>query len=185
MARYKGKSTLHQVYNINDYHPLDTRMLVPTYNDLLLEDNWLYNGESNAYNGMIVAVGGNTSDISKNGVYYLFDASNPRADDIPDVTKEASWHKLADQSELAAFATRFSEFAEVLASLDARLTALEEDSDVVTYGYRKDFPEAGEEGKLYIATDEHKSYVWIDNAGYLCVGEENHEIVEINGGTAD
>jgi hypothetical protein len=101
MARYTGKSILNQVYNINEYHPLDTRMLVPTYSDLTLESNWLIKGESNAFNGMIVAVGSNIVDTSKNGVYYLFDIKNPGADDIPDVTKEENWHKLVSLKDIA------------------------------------------------------------------------------------
>jgi hypothetical protein len=48
-----------------------------------------------------------------------------------------------------------------------------------------DFPEEGTEGKLFIATNEGSSYVWIDHVGYLCVGQENDEYVEINGGNAD
>lgn len=101
MARYTGKSILNQVYNINDYRPLDTRMLVPTYEDLVDEANWLVKGESNAYNGMIVAVGSNLKDLSKNGIYYLFDTKNPGSDDTPDVTKEENWHKLANLADLA------------------------------------------------------------------------------------
>lgn len=186
MSRYTGKSVLNQVYNINDYHPLDTRMLVPTYADLTMESNWLVNDESNAYNGMIVAVGSNKADPTKNGIYRLFDNNNPGADDIPDVTKEKNWHKLAELSDLNDIISGLSSLQSELDSLGARVTALENrESDVVPYGYRKDFPDVGEEGKLYIAADEQKSYVWMDDVGYLCVGEENYEFTEINGGSAD
>ncbi len=106
MARFRGQSTLKTVYNVDYYYPLDTRMLVPTYADLTLESNWLYkngSGESNAYNGMIVAVGSNTSDYTKNGIYYLFDKKNPGEDDVPDVTNPDNWHKVAEMSDLEAF----------------------------------------------------------------------------------
>ncbi len=96
MGRYTGKTVINYTYNVDDYRPLDTRMLVPTYDDLINESNWLIKGDSNAYNGMIVAVGSNTADLTKNGIYYLFDAEHPGKEDVPDVTKSDNWHKLGD-----------------------------------------------------------------------------------------
>lgn len=107
MARYKGKATLTNTYNVDYYAPLDTRMLVPSYADLIVEENWLINGESNAYNGMIVAVGTDT-DVSKIGIYYLFDSANPKAKDVPDVTNYDNWHKIAELSELNVLADRIT-----------------------------------------------------------------------------
>lgn len=96
MSRYKGKSTLATTYDVKYYGPLDTRLLVPTYADLTDPANWTIDGYgSNAYNGMIVAVGADT-DQSKNGIYRLFDANNPGAKDEPDVTNEANWHRIAE-----------------------------------------------------------------------------------------
>jgi hypothetical protein len=188
MGRYPGKTVINYTYNVNDYRPLDTRMLVPTYADLMLESNWTVKGESNTYNGMIVAVGSNTADLTKNGIYYLFDAANPSADDVPDVTNEANWHKLAELSELDAFVGRLSALQDELAALDARVTALEEGSDVITYGYRKDFPLVGEAGKMYVAEDLKRTYVWANNQ-YVVVGagfeEDDSGALLINGGSAD
>lgn len=97
MSRYKGKSTLTGTYDVKYYGPLDTRLLVPTYADLTDAANWTIDGYgSNAYNGMIVVVGANTSDPSKNGIYRLFDANNPGAKDEPDVTNEANWRRIAE-----------------------------------------------------------------------------------------
>jgi hypothetical protein len=183
MARYTGKSVLKNVYNVSDYHPLDTRMLVPTYADLTLESNWLVNGESNAYNGLIVAVGSNKADYTKNGIYFLFDKNNPGKDDIPEVTKEENWHKLASLSELSEVISQLQSLETELEGLGARLTAVEEKQTSV-FGYRTDFPTTGSEGRIYVAVDEQKSYVWINNAGYIGVGEDLDKIVEINGGTA-
>lgn len=97
MSRYKGKAVAISTYDVKYYGPYDTRMLVPTFADLLDESNWTIEGYgSNAYNGMIVVVGSNTDDISKNGIYRLFDINNPNPKDEPDVTKEENWHRVAD-----------------------------------------------------------------------------------------
>ena len=97
MSRYKGKSTLNSTYDVQYYGPLDTRLLVPTYADLTNAANWTIDGYgSNAYNGMIVVVGANEEDPTKNGIYRLFDANNPGAKDEPDVTNEANWHRIAE-----------------------------------------------------------------------------------------
>lgn len=71
--------------------------------------------------------------------------------------------------------------------IEARLTALENTSDVETFGYRSGFPEIGESNKLYVAVDEQKSYVWVDTQ-YLPIGGSSSEYVEPNviwGGSAD
>lgn len=188
--RYTGSSTLNQVYNINDYHPLDTRMLVPTYADLTLEANWLVKGESNAYNGMIVAVG---SDPSKNGVYYLFDAKNPGADDLPDVTKEENWHRLCNLSEVNNLIAQLSSIEGELSSLDSRLDAVEalieeggnSAPSTITVSKFSDLPEIGEENIVYIVEEENATYRWeSDTRKYLCIGRETPVIQIICGGNA-
>lgn len=90
-TRYIGSAILPSSYNVTDYHPLDTRQLVPTFAALTREDNWLYAGESIAYNGMLVVVG---NEEANKGVYYLFDKEKPGAEDIPDVTNPDNWYKL-------------------------------------------------------------------------------------------
>lgn len=170
MARYTGKSVLKNVYNVSDYHPLDTRMLVPTYADLTLESNWLVNGESNAYNGMIVAVGSNKADYTKNGIYFLFDKNNPGKDDIPDVTNPDNWHKLASLSELSEVISQLQSLETEIAGLEDRIEALEEDA-THTYGYRKDFPKDGQQNHMYIANDEHRTYVFVGGR-YLPIADQ-------------
>jgi hypothetical protein len=149
--------------------PLDSKALVQTFADLLDANTWLNNdGEIAAYNGMLTAVWLDKVDSvlsDKNGIYLLFDptvTSTRKA--TPDVTKEENWHKLVEIDDLT----------EKLAAIDERLTALEEDSDVITYGYRKDFPSVGEVNKMYVAADEGKTYIWF-NDDYLFVGGGDYE----------
>lgn len=125
MARYIGKlDPLTSSYNVTDYYPLDTRMLVPTYADLTLEANWVYEGASIVYNGMIVAVGSNTEDPTKNGIYRLFDEKNPSEYDIPVVTDEANWHKLCELSDLDDYVKNDDAFAALRTSVSNNQDAI-------------------------------------------------------------
>jgi hypothetical protein len=182
--RVRGEFTLDSNYDLSIRKPLDARSLVPTYESLMIKDNWMVDGKIAAYNGMIVAVA-DTNDASKNGIYFLFDQKCTSKLKSPDVEDPANWIKVGETSDISDFVNRVTTIESELDSIKSRLNVLENSSDIVTYGYRKIFPETGEEGKLYIAADEQKSYVWIDGVGYLCVGEENDEYTEINGGSAD
>jgi hypothetical protein len=152
---------------------LDSKSLVKTYAELLATNTWTVDGVVTAYNGMLTAVWLNTSDTSKNGVYFLYDPAVTTARKAPDVTNEANWHKLVEIDDLTS----------KLSAIDERLTTLEsEKSDVLTYGYRKDFPSIGELNILYAAADEGKTYIWF-NDQYIPVGcGEYEEPTEINGG---
>lgn len=101
MARHKGNFTIGTTYDNSYWGPLDSRQLVPTKADLILESNWIPQGQSShsAYNGMIVAVAGD-ADVSNNGIYRLFDLKNPGADAVPDVTSYDNWHKMVELSDL-------------------------------------------------------------------------------------
>ena len=149
--------------------PLDARSVVKTYTDLTAAETWTYDNTLVAYNGMLVAVYLD-SDSTKNGIYYLFDPAVTKPIDKPTVTNEDNWHKLSDADGLV----------DKLIALSDRITALEEEeSDVITYGYRTGFPATGEAGKLYVAADEQKSYVWF-NDDYLPVsGGTDYEEPEI------
>lgn len=155
--------------------PLDAKSLVKTYAQLTQISTWTYDDTLVAYNGMLVAVYLDTVSAN-NGIYYLFDPAVTKVLHKPDVTNEANWHKLADVDGLVA----------KLSAIDTRLTALEEkESDVVTYGYRSGFPAVGELNKLYVAADEGKSYVWINN-DYMPIGGGSYEEpTVIYGGSAD
>jgi len=159
--------------------PFDAKSLVKTYADLLAEESWLSDaGKNIAYNGMIVAVWLNKDDPARNGIYYLHDSTVTNTFKAPDVTNEANWHKLVEISDIT----------ERLAAIDERLAALENDEpDVITYGYRKNFPIEGELNKLYVAADEGKTYVWFGEE-YLAVGGSGGDYEEpkvIYGGSAD
>lgn len=154
--------------------PFDAKSIVKTYADLLLAETWSSEkGNIIAYNGMLVAVWLNTGDITKNGIYYLYDSTVTNTFKAPDVTKEENWHKLAEIDDLI----------DKLSAIDTRLTALEEESDVLTYGYRSGFPAEGEVNKLYVAADEGKTYIWFNN-DYLAVGSggDYEEPTMIHGG---
>lgn len=178
-------------YRYTGRGPFDAKSLIRTYNDLLKTETWTAKNNSNnqissAYNGMLVAVWLNKEDPDKNGIYFLFDPAVTSPLATPDVTNEANWHKLAEISELTSFANRLAELESEFKDLDSRLTALEEDSDVITYGYRSLFPTPGEPNKLYVAADVGKSYIWFNN-DYLPVGGDStyEEPTVIYGGSAN
>lgn len=187
MSRVIGSTNRNINYEVSIKKPLDARSLVKTYEDLLLESNWLNgSGKSIAYNGMLVAVA-NTNDVSKNGLYFLFDINCTTSLKSPDVTVESNWLKIGETSEISDFVERLNQIDTDLADIKGRLDALEEkEPDVVTYGYRSGFPTEGEANKLYVAADEGKSYVWF-NDEYLPVsgGSEYVEPAVIYGGSAD
>lgn len=154
--------------------PLDARSIVRTYAELTTAETWTYDNTLVAYNGMLVAVYLD-SDSTKNGIYYLFDPAVTKPINKPTVIDEANWHKLSDADGLV----------NKLIALSDRITALEEESDVITYGYRTGFPATGEAGKLYVAADEQKSYVWF-NDDYLPLGGSDYDEPDIiYGGSAD
>lgn len=174
-------------YRYSGKGPLDAKALVKTYADLLSESTWEVEGTASAYNGLITAVWLNKTDPSKNGIYFLYDETVTSGLKKPDVTKEANWHKLAEISDLVDFTARLSAIEADLTALDVRLTTLEEESDVITYGYRSGFPTEGEASKLYVAADEGKTYVWF-NDDYLLVSGgvgSYEEPTVIHGGSAD
>lgn len=176
MSLFDGSILLGSQYVYDGKGPFDTKMLVQTYEDLTTAETWLSNDgvSSLAYNGMLVAVW-RDSDINNNGIYFLYNGKRNNKD--LDVTDENNWHKLASIADLE----------NSLSEIDRRITALEEESDVITYGYRSGFPEKGEPNKLYVAADEGKTYVWF-NDNYLPVsgaGSEYEEPEVIYGGSAD
>lgn len=174
MALIDGNILLNSQYVFNGRGPFDAKMLVKSYADLLAPETW-YDTEGNslAYNGMLVAVWRDT-DLSKNGIYFLYNGSRNNKD--LDVANEQNWHKLVNVTDLE----------NSLSAIDNRLVSLEEkESDVVTYGYRKDFPTTGEQNKLYVAADLEKTFIWFDGE-YLLVGGGSYKEPDIIcGGSAN
>ncbi len=101
-------------YEVTVSRPYDARMLVPTYADLIIKDNWRATNPDTgeltnaiiAYNGMIVVVADKT-DMENSGLYILMDYN---AKKTPDVTIETNWIKIGDAD---------------LTLVEERLTALE------------------------------------------------------------
>ena len=194
MARVKGMITRSSNYEVSVKKPLDARSLVKTYEDLLLESNWLNSsGKSIAYNGMLVAVA-NTDDTSKNGLYFLFDINCTTTLKSPNVTNEANWLRIGDTSEISDLVDRIVKIDTELSDINDRLDALEADN-THPYGYRKDFPEVGQQNHMYIAADEHRTYVFVGGR-YLPIADqfdytdhdnnsETPEVRIIYGGSAD
>lgn len=179
--RVVGGFQMSSNYEVSIRKPLDARSLVPAYESLLIKDNWINSeGTVVAYNGMLVAVA-NTTDTSKNGIYFLFDPNCTSKLKSPNVEDESNWTKIGETSDISDFTTRLtniesqlSDITDNLTDLDARISALENESHVETIGYRADFPVTGEPNKLYVAVDEQKSYVWVNN-DYLPVGGSEYE----------
>ena len=71
-----------------------------------------------------------------------------------------------------------------LEEFDNRLSVLENEQKVHTYGYRVNFPSSGQEGHVYVAVDEKISYVWFNNE-YVPLESGYEEPQVIFGGTAD
>jgi hypothetical protein len=158
--------------------PLDAKSLVKTYSDLLNIDNWTVEGNLVAYNGMIVAVWLDKTELANNGIYYLFDPAVTSPVKKPDVTNPDHWHKISETVDLSSIETAISDHEE-------RLTALEDDNKLHTYGYRAGFPTEGQTGHMYVAVDEQKTYVWFNNEYIPVSGSEYEEPELIFGGTAD
>ena len=173
--------------------PLDSRSRVTKYDNLFKDATWKKSIKAadgttqeigTAYNGMIVAVWRNTEDTTKNGIYFLHDPNVIKTTVDPDYTKEENWHKLANLSEISTIISDLSSIQASLDSLEGRVSIIEEKQTAI-YDESEEFPETGVEGKIYIAAEEKKSYVWIDTLGYLCIGEDNDEPEIICGGSAD
>lgn len=197
MARTRviGEITRDSNYEVSIKKPLDARSLVKAYADLLNNDNWINaEGKSIAYNGMLVAVA-NTNDTSKNGLYFLFDVKCTSSLKSPDVTSEDNWLKIGETSEISDFVERINQIDTELSDIKDRIDALENEERAHTYGYRKDFPEVGKQNHMYIAADEHRTYVFVGNK-YLPIADQfdytdddnnpaTPEVRIIYGGSAD
>ena len=182
MARIKGALNATSNYEVQVRKPFDARLLVQTYDDLLNKENWYKSGttQSIAYNGMFVAVA-NTTDTSKNGLYFLFD---PTVSGIkaPNVDVESNWVRFGDTKDIEVLLSRISAIDESIALIEERIDSLEGNTPVEILERKDKFPEDGDTSKLYIAIDERKSYVWVDN-GYEPVGGSDAPTI-ICGGNA-
>lgn len=139
--RVIGGFNMSSNYEVSIKKPLDARSLVSDYEALLLKSNWVSSANKPiAYNGMLVAVA-NTSDTSKNGLYFLFDPNCTSALKSPDVTVAANWIKIGETSEINDFVSRLNTIEQALSSFDSRLTTLEQDKVIIRrdneYNYKK------------------------------------------------
>jgi hypothetical protein len=167
--------------------PVDAKALIKTYAELLKVETWQVTNESGAkintaYNGMITAVWLNKEDASKNGIYFLHDASVTSALDTPNVTLEANWHKIGGVDDLPGLAEQVTALQSELESVKSDVDDLQ-DSATVVVNLKSELPKPGIPGKIYVVTDEAMTYVWYNN-DYLPVGDggDNDEIQFIVGG---
>jgi hypothetical protein len=173
-------------YSYKGRGPLDAKLLVRTYADLLLPTTWVVDGIDSAYNGMITAVWLNNTDTSKNGIYFLHDSTVTTARGKPDVTNEANWHKLGSINDLSGLTDQIAKIQEGLEAVKNDVDELQEAATVVIEPGNS-LPETGTSGKLYVVLEEATTYVWYNNA-YMPVGDgagdETPEIQIIHGGSA-
>lgn len=118
----------------------------------------------------------------------------------PDQLIENGWYLTIDTAEVYVALKQSSGLLELkkinecniehdldLDSFESRLDVLEADEKIHTYGYRNAFPIVGQEGHIYVAIDEQKTYAFYDN-NYITVGELSTEADSFDiifGGTAD
>lgn len=105
--------------------PLDPKSLIDTYAQLINKATWTEGTSVIAYNGMIAAVWNNTADTSKNGIYFLHDATVTSKFKAPDVTIEANWHKLSDIDSLSGLADQIVSIQTGLENLQKEVSDLE------------------------------------------------------------
>lgn len=115
------------IFDVNQYKyskkgPLDAKALVKKYADLVNPDTWLINGSIAAYNGMVTAVYLNTTDTTKNGVYFLYDPTVTNAVKAPDVTVEANWHKLSSADDLTELTNKVNAINATVAQMADELS---------------------------------------------------------------
>jgi hypothetical protein len=162
--------------------PVDAKALTKTYAELLKVETWQVTNESGAkintaYNGMITAVWLNKEDTSKNGIYFLHDASVTSALSTPNVTLEANWHKLGGLNDLPGLAEQVAAVQSELEAVKADVDELQ-DAATVVKEFRAEFPEQGLPGKIYVAMKEAMTYVWYNN-DYLPVGDGSNDDIQI------
>lgn len=165
--------------------PLDPKSLIDTYAQLINKATWTEGTSVIAYNGMIVAVWNNTADTSKNGVYFLHDATVTNKFKAPDVTNEANWHRLGGIDNLTGLADQIASIQTELEQLQNEVGELQDSATEVVELFEQ-LPETGKAGKLYIVTEDATTYVW-HNGKYLLVGDgaDETDIQIIHGGSAN
>lgn len=89
-----------------------------------------------------------------NGYWYLTNDTAEVFVCLPDETGELTLKKINECDVNTDFPD--------MESFEERLTALEADRTHV-YGYRKNFPTIGERDHVYIAEDEHRTYIFANN----------------------
>jgi hypothetical protein len=151
MARVKGTYTRDYNNEVVVRKPIDARSLVPTYADLITKDNWVKSGTTQviAFNGLVVSVA-DTTDTTKNGVYYLFDPASTGLK-APDVTNKENWHKLSEGTD-AATLVDFVTKDNLVAALDPYAKT----ANVVAIGEFEAFKTANDTAILEVATEVSK-----------------------------
>ena len=193
MSRFKG-SHISTVYDTNKRFPLDARMLVGSYADLINPQTWIPSGQSsgsNLFNGMLTVV---TEDGYK-GLYCLINKDAVTDENYLNYVQDKSignpvnqyfsmWEKYASDSDLTTLLQEIQADYATIDFVEERVKSVEGDRSVATYAYRSLFPAKGDVNKLYVAVDTETSYIWHNNE-YLPVGGGSEQPDIIFGGTAD
>lgn len=161
--------------------PLDPKALVNTYSQLLDASTWTEGTSIIAYNGMITAVWLDP-DTSKNGIYFLHDPQITSKWQSPNVEDSANWHKLGELDNLPGLTDQLKTIEENIAEAQSNIEDLQKSATIVE-DCKASFPEIGQVGKLYVATEEAMTFIWHDG-DYLPVGDggDNDKIQIISGG---
>ena len=161
MARVIGSVSRNTNYEITIKKPIDARSLVKTYEDLTDSSNWINKaGNPICYNGMLVAVA-NTSDITYNGVYFLFDPNCTDSKKTPDVTNTSHWIRIGESSDVSSLITDLETLQSQLTSLQQKVDKLADDkASVQCVLSRTDLPTTGTRNIVYFIETENRSCTW-------------------------
>lgn len=147
--------------------PFDARQLVNTKAALTIEETWLQaDGGKYIYNGMIVAVG-NDKEEDNNGLYLLLNSNL--------YYLEASWMKLASNSQIQSLQKELE---------DLELSGGSLDIEVAT---KEDLPLIGNENATYYVKSDKSIWRWDEvSKEYISYGAQSTiDINIIHGGNAN
>jgi hypothetical protein len=178
-------------YEVTVSRPYDARMLVPTYADLIIKDNWRATNPDTgeltnaiiAYNGMIVVVADKT-DMENSGLYILMDYN---AKKTPNVELVENWIKIGD-ADLTAVEERLTALESLpkgvtLEQVEAQLAIVREEIAALDYLTESDLEGYATTDIVSAGFADVRSYV--DEQLANCITEESLASKLVNYVTSD